>query len=146
MWRHFLQELGLHLADCAPASPAAIEHLEHAFELVLPEDLKSLLLEVGALSGSYGEGMLWSPHEMEEQNRVMRQRPQFGSLYMPFEGLFFIGDLGNGDLIGLRVLQGEVEANNVFRWDHESDSRWNIQLDLKGYLQAAATGNILGRP
>ncbi|WP_269845083.1 SMI1/KNR4 family protein [Deinococcus arcticus] len=130
------------MADCVSASPADLERLQHTFDLILPENLKLLLLEVGGLSGVYGERVVWAPSEMEDQNRIMRQTPEFASLYMPFDGLFFIGDLGNGDLIGLRVLRGNVGGWNVFRWEHETDSRLNVQLDLKGYIRAAVTGGF----
>ncbi|UQN09222.1 SMI1/KNR4 family protein [Deinococcus sp. QL22] len=132
MWSALLQDVGVNVLAFVPEAMTDILRLEQVFQVVLPDQLKDLLVEVGPISGRYGEGIVWGTEEIEKQNHLMRASADFRSLSMSFEQLFFFGDLGNGNLVGFRILQGEVDALSVFKWDHESDSRLSLYLTLEG--------------
>lgn len=57
---------------------------------------------------------------------------------MPFDGIVFFADAGNGDQFGLS-LSGN---NEVFCWDHEDDSRRWVAASVMTYLEAWMTGRL----
>jgi hypothetical protein len=58
---------------------------------------------------------------------------------MAFEGLLFFGDIGDGDFVGLQVLRG-VTPDDVYLWDHETDSRVWVAPTLEQYLRRQLQG------
>lgn len=59
-------------------------------------------------------------------------------LPMSFDCLLFIGEEGNGDLYRYRVLVGLIESPDIYRWDHENDSRIWFARDLEDYVRRLA--------
>jgi hypothetical protein len=57
---------------------------------------------------------------------------------MPFGGLVFFADAGNGDQFFMS-LSGNKE---IFVWDHESDSRTWVATTVLGYLEAWMRGDL----
>lgn len=75
------------------------------------------------MKAHYSE-MIWPAAEIERRNREFRANPDFRSLYMPFDHLLFFGDDGGGDQFAFAIdADGEIRKLDVFRWEHESDSR-----------------------
>jgi hypothetical protein len=48
--------------------------------------------------------------------------------------LLFFGASGNGDLFAYRILAGEVRDDDIFVWDHETDSRTQVSWGLERFL------------
>lgn len=63
-------------------------------------------------------------------------------IYMPFDHLLFFSDAGNGDLLGYRILNGSIQDNEIFAWNHEDDSRTWISSSLENFLKGWITGEI----
>ncbi len=50
---------------------------------------------------------------------------------MPFDCLLFFADGGNGDLFGYSILNGIVQRDDIYVWNHENDSRTWVAPSLK---------------
>lgn len=125
-----------HFGD--PATPAALTAVEAALGHRLPIDLRELLAEANGIQGEYGLGLVWSAERIATDNHLFRTSADFADLYMPFDGLVFFADAGNGDQFFVS-LSGNSE---VYVWDHESDSRTWVATTVLGYLEGWMRGDL----
>ena len=132
MWRERILAAGHRPA--APASAESIAAAEAAVGCALPDELRGLLVESDGVRDQYGFELVFRAAELAEQNRGMRSQPDFAELYMPFDPLLFFGASGNGDLFAYRILAGEVRDDDIFVWDHETDSRTQVTWGLERFL------------
>ena len=61
---------------------------------------------------------------------------------MPFDPLLFFGDAGNGDQFAYAIHEAQVRRNDIFAWDHETDSRTWVAPSLERYLEWWLSGRI----
>src|SRR5262245_22851149 len=141
-WRELVQRLTPDCEFSPPATAAQIAAAEQALGAALPADLRSLLLESNGVAGLYGLGLVWPLERIEADNLAFRSNPDFCELYMPFDPLLFFADAGNGDQFAFCVLAGEVRKDDVFVWDHESDSRTWVAPTLERYLDWWLSGKL----
>ncbi|HEX7491412.1 MAG TPA: SMI1/KNR4 family protein [Candidatus Limnocylindrales bacterium] len=135
MWRELLEvgdRIGVRLAD--PATETAVAEAGRALGSVLPDALTDLLVESDGIADQYGHGLVWPVGQLVERNLEIREASDFAELHMPFDSLLFFGEIGNGDLVGFRVLRG-VTPKDIYVWDHELDSRIWIAPTLESYLR-----------
>jgi hypothetical protein len=136
VWRELIEGLTSEATFGEPASDAAIEAIEVALEQPVPDDLVSLMREVGEVRDKYLTDIVWTPEKIVAENRDFRTYPDFKDLYMPFEPLMFFGDTGDGSRFAF--IRRPVRPD-VFVWDHESDGRWFVATDLADFLTRAFT-------
>ena len=122
----------------APARAEALREAEDVLGHLLPNDLGLLLAESNGIEGEYGLGLIWAVGRISRDNLLFRTDEHFRELYMPFEGLIFFADAGNGDQFALS-LSGNHE---VYVWDHETDSRTWVAPSVMAYLEGRMTGRI----
>jgi hypothetical protein len=101
--------------DCEfapPANEAEIAAAEQSLGLSLPLSLRSLLKESNGINGLSGLGVVWEVSAIALTN--IQFRSNFKDLYMPFDGLLFFGDGGNGDQFAYPLLNNiaEVQIGN----------------------------------
>jgi hypothetical protein len=132
VWRERIVAAG-HRAT-GPATSESIEAAEAAVGCRLPEDLRALLLESDGVRDEHGFELVFDAERVAGVNREMRTTPDFAELYMPFDPLLFFGAVGNGDLFAFRILAGEVRDDDIFAWDHETDSRTQLSWGLERFL------------
>jgi hypothetical protein len=62
----------------------------------------------------------------------MRETAKSG-LYMNFDSVLIFGETGNGDYLFCPMLDAEkgITKNDVFVWDHETDSRVWVASNIK---------------
>lgn len=145
MWKAKIAALWPDAHFNEPATRHAIEAAQKAVGVLFPRELIELLAECDGFHAHYGTDIIWrasphaEPHEsIVEQNRTMRETPDFAELYAPFDSLLFIGAEGGGSLFALRIQDGAA-TDEVVLWDHEDDSRAIISTGgLGGYLEYAA--------
>jgi hypothetical protein len=126
-------------ATFKPPAPAdALASAEGTLGHSLPNDLGHVLAESDGVEGEYGLGLVWSVDRIARDNTAFRTDDQFRDLYMPFDGLVFFADAGNGDQFALS-LSGNCE---VYVWDHETDSRSWVAPSVMAYLEGWMTGRI----
>ncbi|WP_268531229.1 SMI1/KNR4 family protein [Cellulomonas sp. CW35] len=116
-----------------PATPDEIEAAEAQLGHRLPDGLRTLLAESNGIVAETGEGLLWDAARIGRENALFRTHKVFPELYMPFEGLVFFGDPGNGDQFFMS-LSG---LKQIFLWDHETDSRVYVAWSVLDYLEKA---------
>ena len=122
----------------APASPDVVSAAERELGHHLPDALRGLLAETNGIEGEYGLGLLWTAERIGEDNARFRADEDFRKLYMPFDGMVFVADAGNGDQFAVS-LSGNQE---VYVWNHEDDSRTWVAPTLMRYLESWMTGEL----
>jgi hypothetical protein len=137
VWREKLLALDPDLEFHQPASAEALEELQRAISVSVPGDLVALLGETNGVGDRYGAGLVWSTDRILAYNESFRAAPEFAELYMPFDPLLFFADAGNGDQFAFPITAAGIR-DDVFVWDHESDSRrWyagSLAQDLSWWL------------
>ncbi|WP_405598180.1 MULTISPECIES: SMI1/KNR4 family protein [unclassified Streptomyces] len=133
MWRELTSEFP-DVELQAPATPGALAAVEEQLGQPLPEALRQLLLETDGIEACYGTEVVWTAEKILEENRSARSRGEFRSLYMPFDALMFFGDNGGGDQF---AFVRTPDRDDVFVWDHETDSRIWVAPSLEQYLRSA---------
>jgi len=131
---------------CDPTSERTIAAAEGALHVKFADVLRSLLLATNGVKGRYGYWLVWPAEKIASENQKYRSSPDLKGLYMPFDHLLFIGEFGNGDLFAYPIM-GDGNArykNDIFRWDHESDSRAWVANTLERYLREVLDGSIKG--
>lgn len=121
-----------------PAQAEVLYATEASLGHPLPNDLPQVLAESDGIDGEYDLGLVWNVERIRRDNIKFRTYEDFRDLYMPFHGLVFFGDAGNGDQFALS-LTGNCE---VYVWDHENDSRTWIAPSVMAYLEGWMTGRI----
>jgi hypothetical protein len=142
-WREWLeaQPYSADLEFAPGADEAVLADVERRLGSPLEPALRSLLSETDGIVGEYGLGVVWPAARIAADNEQMRTTPDFAELYMPFQGLLFFADGGNGDLFGFRALAGDVPPD-VYVWDHEDDSRNWVARGLREYLDGWLGGTL----
>ena len=136
MWREVITGLFEGVTFQRPANASQIAGVEATFNVKLPDEIRSLLMESNGVAAHYGLSLVWSTDEIMEQNLLFRRSSDFANLYMPFDCLLFIGAAGNGHQFAYRILGGQIrDTSEIYEWDHESDNREWFARDLKDYVE-----------
>lgn len=133
MWR----ELASEFPDVelqGPAAADALTAIEERLDQTLPGPLRELLLETDGIEADFGTEAVWTAEKILEENSSFRSNEQFRSLYMPFDALMFFGDNGGGDQF---AFVRTPDRDEIFVWDHETDSRTWVAPSLENYLRNA---------
>ncbi|MFF4785631.1 SMI1/KNR4 family protein [Streptomyces griseorubiginosus] len=133
MWREIA--FGFPSAELSePADDQAPILIEERLAQSLPSSLRSLLAETDGIKAEYGVEVVWTAERILAENTSLRSNGQLRSLYMPFDPLLFFGDNGGGDQF---AFVRTPERDDVFVWDHETDSRNWISPSLESFLRSA---------
>ncbi|WP_306335028.1 SMI1/KNR4 family protein [Streptomyces sp. KL118A] len=133
MWREFAAEFSdVRLSEGVGGT--GIRAIESGLGQSIPPALSSLLLETDGIEGEYGIEVVWTAEKILSQNAELRSDGHYRTLYMPFDSLLFFGDNGGGDQF---AFVRTPERDDVFVWDHETDSRTWISPHLESYLRSA---------
>ena len=141
-WREFIQILTPEITLRSPASPDEIQRAESSLDVVLPDELKSLLQESDGVEGPYGHGLIWNIERIKKVNLFFRQFSEYKDLYMPFDHLLFLADAGNGDQFAFAILNGKIQRSDIFAWNHEDDSRQWVAPALDVYFEWWLSGKL----
>jgi hypothetical protein len=142
-WREFIQNLTPNSTFHSPAILDEINKVELTLDVLLPDELKSLLQESNGVEGSYGLGLIWDVERIQKDNLFFREFADYKDIYMPFDDLLFFADAGNGDQFAFTVLNGEIRKGDIFVWNHEDDSRQWAAPSLDVYLEWWLTGKLI---
>lgn len=142
MWKQYIQTVkkGYHFKE--PANPAAFEQIQKELHVDLPLDLLTLFNETDGVFDEFNCPLIWSVDQIIEDNLFFRNFEQYKDLYMPFDHLLFFSDSGTGDLFGYPILNGQIQRDDIFVWDHESDSRTWVASSLKDFIDGWANDRI----
>lgn len=132
MWREQIDGLTTTASFGEPASDAAIAAIATSLGQPVPDDLASILRELGTVLDEYGADIVWTADKIVSENQDFRTYPDYKQLYMPFEPLMFIGDTGDGSRFA--YIRQPVRPQ-IYVWDHESDGRWFAANDMADLLR-----------
>ena len=109
-----------------PATEAQISEVSLKLKVKIPDELEALLKEVN------GDGDTFlSTEQIIRDNLSLREMEDF----MPLDVLLFFAENGCGDYFGYAIRKnGEID-NNIFMWDHESDSRKWVAQGLDQFIE-----------
>ncbi|PFU37953.1 SMI1/KNR4 family protein [Bacillus cereus] len=141
MWKNTIRSISSNLSLKNPATKDELAEVQKNLQLELPNDLYQLLQETNGVEGEYGQ-FIWDASKIKIENMNMRNIFDFKDLYMPFDCLLFFADGGNGDLFGYSILNGIVQRDDIYVWNHENDSRTWVAPSLKIFMVWWESGKI----
>ncbi|AJH18413.1 SMI1/KNR4 family protein [Bacillus mycoides] len=141
MWKNTIRSISANLSLKNPATKDELAEVQKNLQLELPNDLYQLLQETNGIEGEYGQ-FIWDASKIKIENMNMRNIIDFKDLYMPFDCLLFFADGGNGDLFGYSILNGIVQRDDIYVWNHENDSRTWVAPSLKIFMVWWESGKI----
>ena len=118
-----------------PAMEAQIRLAEEQLKLSFPEELQQLLLE---LNGD--RWLLLSAEEIAETNLSLREA--LAECYEGLENLLLIARNGCGDYYGYRISDGEVCADGIIFWEHETNEHRVVAGSLAEMIELYYTDRI----
>lgn len=60
----------------------------------------------------------------------------------PLDTFLFFSDAGNGDLFGYSIIDGSIQTEDIYVWNHEDDSRRAIASTLEEFIKGWIIGDI----
>jgi len=141
-WKEHIAAICAQASFSEPAGEQTLSAAETQLGMRLPEELRELLAESNGVRGEYELALIWPIERIVADNRLFREDESFKTLYMPFDGLLFFADAGNGDQFAFAVAGGQVRRPDIFVWNDEEDSRTWLAKDLCDYLEGWISGRI----
>lgn len=142
MWKDYIESVTKGYRFNSPAIKSEISQIEEKLDVELPTDLLELYNETNGVFDEFACPLIWSTDQVVKDNLFFRNFQDYKDIYMPFDHLLFFSDAGNGDLFGYAILNGRVQRDDIFVWDHESDSRKWVASSLKEFIDGWANGKI----
>jgi cell wall assembly regulator SMI1 len=109
MWHELIERLDAAASFHPPATQEQLQAVESRLGVVLPAELRNLLLETNGAEVAYGTGLVWPAEEIALRNLDMRWEWHHG--------------------------KAEGVRNRVFLWNHEDDSRTSFATSLADWLR-----------
>ncbi|MEC1263015.1 SMI1/KNR4 family protein [Bacillus swezeyi] len=142
MWRHLIRRLSEEYTFNKPSQTARLEEIKRKLNIQLPNELESLLKETDGINDEFDCPLIWSADRIIEENEELRNGEVFKDIYMPFDCLLFIADAGNGDLFAYSILNGSIQKDDIYVWNHEDDSRTWVAPSLKQFIEWWIDGKV----
>jgi hypothetical protein len=142
MWRELINGLTRAVTLANPASALHLAEAEKDLGIAFPKELRQLLSEADGVEGAHGLAVVWPVVRIQKDNLEFRSNSALRELYMPFDCLLFFGNDGGGDQFGYAILDGVVRRDDIYRWNHENDSREWAAPTLRQYLERWATDKL----
>ncbi|OXS59477.1 SMI1/KNR4 family protein [Rossellomorea vietnamensis] len=138
-WRMYLCSISEECQFKAPATELEMIAVKDIVKVELPVRLAQLYNETNGVYGDYGISFIWSTEQMVRENVLCRvAHQQSGDRY----SLLFFSDAGNGDLFGYLTVNGKIESEDIYIWNHEDGSRRVVAASLKEFIKGWITGKL----
>ena len=109
-----------------PATDIQLTEIRSRLKVTIPEELEALLKETN------GDGSTFlSTEQIITTNVSLRALEDF----MPLDVFLFFAENGCGDYFGYSIRKNGDMDNNIFMWDHESDSRKWVAQGLDQFIE-----------
>jgi hypothetical protein len=142
MWKSYINNISEEYNFKAPANNLEISLIREKLNVNLPKKLIDLYNETNGVFDNYGCPLIWSTSQMVEDNIFYRNFDEYKDIFMPFDHLLFFSDGGNGDLFGYTILNGVIQKEDIYVWNHEDDSRMWVASSLEDFVKGWITGEI----
>lgn len=107
-----------------PARPEAITEAENKLNVIFPNELTELLLEMDG-----DNHLLLTVKQIIEDNLLIRGA--LSEFYAGLTELLFFGGNGCGDYYSYSILDNHVKSTEIVKWGHEDNSRVVVANSLK---------------
>lgn len=135
MWKNYIHSISKEYNFRDPAAESEITQIKEELNVELPEKLIKLFDETNGVFDIYDFPLIWSAEQMIEENLFYRNDEEYKNIFMPFDHLLFFASAGNGDLFGYAILNGHIQKEDIYVWDHEDDSRRWIASSLEEFIK-----------
>ncbi|MGY4796425.1 SMI1/KNR4 family protein [Lysinibacillus fusiformis] len=142
MWKDYISSVSKDYSFKPPASNAEIIRISEELNVKLPNKLFDLYNETNGVFDSFGCPLIWSTSQIVKDNLFFRNFSDYKDIYMPFDHLLFFSDNGWGDLYGYKILNGSIQTEDIYVWNHEDDSRTWVASSLEVFIKSLITGEI----
>lgn len=142
MWKNYINTISKEYSFKSPASQAEITQITKELNIELPKKLLELLSETNGVFDSFNCPLIWSSSQIIKENLFFRNFSNYKDIYMPFNHLLFFSDNGCGDLFGYRILNSDIQTEDIYVWNHEDDSRTWVASSLELFIKDWITGEI----
>lgn len=143
MWKDYISSVSKDYSFKPPASNAEIIQISEELNVKLPNKLFDLYNETNGVFDSFGCPLIWSTSQIVKDNLFFRNFSDYKDIYMPFDHLLFFLDNGCGDLYGYKILNGSIQTEDIYVWNHEDDSRTWVASSLEVFIKGWITGEII---
>lgn len=123
MWKNLLlnySKVNPFVIPNPPATLIEISEVESKFNLQLPKQFKDLLLECNG-----DRNFVFSTKDVIETNIDLRNIDE------SLNSILFVTGNGCGDYFGYYIVDGTIQSDQIYMWEHESDSLKLKANDLK---------------
>lgn len=142
MWKDYISSVSKEYSFKPPATTIEVNQIKKELNVELPKKLFELFGETNGVFDSFDCPLIWSTSQIVTDNLFFRNFDDYKDIYMPFEHLLFFSDAGNGDLFGYRILNGSIQTDDIYVWNHEDDSRMWVAPSLEVFINDWITGEI----
>lgn len=137
MWKELIhgcdEKTAVHYNE--PATEDQLRALEENFQIQLPEDLRSYLLESNG-----DDTLIMSAQRIVDVNSQLKE--ECADTHMPLDCLFFVAENGCGGYYAYPVIRGEIKKDRIYFWWQETDDRTMVADSLKDFLVKYYNGEI----
>ena len=141
MWKEYLSNISKECTFRAPATEIELLLIEKELNINLPQKLIDFYHETNGVDGQYSIPFIWSTNQMVRDNLLVRNIEELESYRKP-DNLLFFSDAGNGDLFGYLLVEGKVQSEEIYVWNHEDGSQRVIASSLEDFLKGWISGGI----
>ena len=141
-WKKYIDSFECEVHYAEPATKEQINEVERQLGVKLPPKLLALLNQTNGVFDEHRCHYVWPTNRFIEDNLYFRQFEDFKDVFMPFDHLLFFSDSGCGDLFAFKIMNGHVQTEDVFVWEHETDSRKWVASSLETFLKGWITGEL----
>ncbi len=142
MWKEYISKYIVDAKFASPANIDDIKRVENDLNVKFTAELNSFLLETDGSKDRFNSDLIWSLERIRNDNLYFRGSEDFKDLYMPFDHLLFFADSGTGDQFAYAIINGKIIRNDIFVWDHETDTRKSVASSMKQYIELWLTDKI----
>ncbi|MED4455006.1 SMI1/KNR4 family protein [Metabacillus fastidiosus] len=142
MWKNYIHSISKEYNFRDPAVESEITQIKEELNVELPEKLLGLYDETNGVFDRFDDSLIWSTQQIVEENLFYRNDEEYKNIFMPFDHLLFFAPAGNGDLFGYAILNGHIQKDDIYVWDHEDDSRRWIASSLEEFIKGWITSEI----
>lgn len=142
MWKDYIGTISNEYSFKPSASNTEIIQITEELNVELPKMLWALFKETNGVFDRFGCPLIWSTSQIIKDNLFFRNFEDYKDIYMPFDHLLFFSDNGCGDLFGYKILNGRIQTEDIYVWNHEDDSRMWVASSLKVFIKGCILGEI----
>ena len=140
MWQNYINAIVEDAQFNEPATEIELRSIKKELNTELPKTLIELYREANGVKGQYFS-YIWSTEMVIKENLSVWDIEEFENYKKPDDLLFFV-DAGNGDLFGYLIINGKVESEDIYVWNHENGSKRVVAPSLKAFIKGWYSGEI----